>query len=166
MRESTDAFPFLALILDTLTTELEESGLADDLCAKAIYPGDNTPWDYGAESCGGMAYVRLTLSVPTSSFPTPVASVDNCVYTLAHTVEIGVLRPAPMGQTFADGSVDLPSDDDHLNAAAIQMADMEAMYRALKKLPVDLKVVGTYNPQGPNGGVYGGAWTVTVGREL
>lgn len=160
--EDRDAFPLLAALLDSLTAEFRAAGLHEDLCSMTIQPGAIVPADYG--DCGGMAWVRLASSNPTVSFPTGDLTINNCAYSLAHVVEVGAFRAGPLPEQVGGGVV-LPTDEEQFEAARMQFADMAAMRRAITKAPIDYKILGTYQPIGPQGGVLGGTWTVTVGRE-
>lgn len=161
----TEVGDLLNIVHAALVVELREAGLDEDLCANAIYPGESVPGDYGVESCGGMAWVRLASANPTATFPAPVATPDNCNYTLAFPLEMGVMRPSPI----PDGTlneVELPGDEAHNEAAHKQFADLHAMHRAIKRAQEDIEmlVIGTYTPVGPVGGIVGGTWTLTVGN--
>lgn len=154
------------ILLAALVVQLREDGLDTDLCAKAIYPGMLVPLDYGLESCGGQAFVRMTTAVPSSVFPNADASPMSCLTTLAYTFEVGVSRPSTY-LDFAAGEANLPSDEEQIASAHNQYADMMAIRAAVKRTrdDVDLVVLGAYTPFGPDGGVVGGYWTVTVGME-
>lgn len=158
------AIGILAESLEALTDELRADGTDADLCARTVFGGSAVPLDFG--ECGGMAWVRLASAVPSASFPTPTTSVDNCAYSLALTVEMGVARPAPMGEQGING-YQPPTEDEEFESAQSQMLDMDAMHRALVALrrAHDLMVLGSYAPLGPEGGVVGGVWTFTIGEE-
>lgn len=153
-------FPIMADLAESLTRELRRAGLLDDLCILTVMPGEQVAWDYVDE--GGMAWVRLVRAFPTAAFPEPDVSVGNCVYTLGYEVEMGALRQAPG----IDQHGNLPTEDDHLLCVEKQYADMEAMYRALTNVDIDLKVVNDYTPVGPAGGGVGGFWGAIVGQDL
>jgi hypothetical protein len=154
------------VLLAALVVQLREDGLDADLCAKAIYPGALVPLDYGLESCGGQAFVRLTGAVPTTTFPNPDASPMSCLTTLAYTFELGVSRPSTY-LDFVAGEANLPDDEEQIASAHAQYADMMAVRAAVKRVrdDVDLVVLGAYTPFGPDGGTVGGYWTVQVGME-
>jgi hypothetical protein len=153
--------------LAALKLELADSG-DDGLCAKAIYPGVAVPSDYAAnDECeGGMAWVRLISAAPTMAFPAQDMTADSCAATLAYSVEMGIIRPAPIPESFQK-DMDLPDDEEHIEAAHRQFNDMHLMHRALKRIrrSVDQMVFGSYTPVGPEGGVVGGSWDFTFGED-
>lgn len=156
-----------ALLLDAVQAELEADGTAKGLCMVSVMPGGAVPLDYGAESCGGMVWVRLTQAFPTQEFPQQATTLNNCGYDLALALEVGVMRPAPMPTDF-QGDIELPPAEEHFEAAALQDRDMEAVHRAVKALAqrIEYVVLGSYEPVGPDGGTVGGTWTLTVGGDL
>jgi hypothetical protein len=158
------AAEMMDIVLASLVVELRADG-TEEVCAAALYPGDGAPLDYA--ECGGMAWVRLITAAPSTSFPAPNGSVDNCALTLAYNLEVAVMRPAPIPEQFAGGVPDLPTDAEHTAATHAQLADMEAMYRAFKRAAKDIEMtlVGSYTPVGPIGGTVGGSWTISVGNE-
>lgn len=156
------------ILLAALVVELDKAGDAENFCAKAIYPGDAAPLDYGTgEDCGGMAWVRLAGAFPTAAFPSPVQTVDNCEYTLGFNMEMALMRPSPLPEEFGR-NFELPGDDEHITASHNQFDDMMLMHRAVKaaRREIDFVILGTYTPLGPVGGVVGGSWTLTAGMDL
>lgn len=125
------------------------------VCMCTILPGEAVPMDYcGNGDCGGMAWVRLqSLTQDESASFTPAS----CFLPLVATIEVGVLRSVEFdGQT-------LPSGEDQLRMALRQLDDMEAVQKALECCTADHKFrVGAYNPVGPQGGCFGGTWTVSM----
>jgi hypothetical protein len=158
----------LDILLAAALVELQKDG-SDDLCAAAVYPGEGVPLDYASvdTGCGGMLWVRLVSAAPSAAFPAPVTSVDNCAKKLAFAVEMGVMRAAPIPDSFVTGEMDLPGDEEHTESAGKQLDDMEAMYRAMRvaSADIELMIVGTYSPLGPNGGAVGGVWSLQVGDD-
>lgn len=153
----------MGMFLDALNAELTASGEADGLCAIALYPGDGVPLDYGVESCGGMAWVRLVSAVPSATFPAAEVRVNNCATTLAFEGELGLFRPAPIIEE--DG--ELPSDEAHIAAANAQYDDIELMYRVFNRVKsqIEFLIVRQYTPVGPQGGVVGGVWGFAFGDD-
>lgn len=156
----------MGMFLDSLKAEIEAAGMADTLCAIALYPGDAVPLDYGQESCGGMAWVRLASAVPSASFPAAVTAANNCAYTLAFEGELGLFRPAPIADE-EHGQVVLPSDEEHVAASFDQYDDLELLHRVLKRMQsqVEFLLMRQYVPVGPQGGVVGGVWTFAFGDD-
>lgn len=158
----------IAVLLEELTAGLDDAGILDTMCAVTAFPGTAVPVDYvgSSDSCGAMAWVRHLTSYPSVSFPAGDVSLDSCHSTLAHSMEVGIIRPAPIPES--DGSeVELPDDLEHLNTAFDLADDMilmrDAITRAAKT--IDLVILGSYTPVGPEGGAVGGTWTVTVGDD-
>jgi len=151
------------ILLAQLVVDVRASG-DDQLCAQALYPGEGAPLDYA--ECGGMLWVRLITAAPSTSFPSPNNSVDNCTATLAYQLEVGLMRPAPIPDEVL-GDFELPDDEEHTAAAHRQMDDMELMYGAFAKVRrhIEMVLVGSYTPFGPAGGTVGGTWTLFVGNE-
>jgi hypothetical protein len=157
----------LALLLQELVDQLREANLLDSMCTVTAYPGNAVPVDYaGGDECGGMAWVRHVSSNPTVQFPSADVSVDNCYSTLAHIIEVGIIRPAPIPES--DGStVDLPDAIEHLNSALDLADDMMVMQKAIARAAksIDFVILGSYAPVGPEGGAVGGTWSLTVGED-
>ena len=157
----------LAILLEELSAGLADADLLDSMCAVSVFPGTAVPVDYvGGDTCGSMAWVRHVSSNPTTRFPSADLSIDNCAYSLAHIIEVGIIRPAPIPES--DGStIDLPDDIVHFNSAMELADDMilmkEAIARAAKS--IDFVILGSYIPVGPEGGAVGGLWSLTVGDD-
>lgn len=156
----------MGIALDALNEELIADGSRKSLCEMALLHGDAVLLDYGAESCGGMGWVRLVSVGTTAQFPNPDVA-GTCVSDLMFSMEMGVIRPAPMPETFSKRLV-LPSADDQGAATSLALDDMLAMRRALKAVSKVLEnfALGGYSPMGPEGAVVGGVWTFTAGEEL
>jgi len=158
----------LAVLLEELSAGLEDAGLLESMCTVTIFPGIAVPIDYvgSSDTCGSMAWVRHVSTNPTIQFPSADLSIDNCASTLAHIIEVGLIRPSPIPES--DGRhVDLPDDLTHMNAS-LQLADdmmlmKDAIARAAKV--IDFVILGSYTPVGPEGGAVGGIWSLTAGDE-
>jgi hypothetical protein len=157
--EDSEIWPLLVRLRDCLCETLTERGLMPGDCFCGIVPGQQATWDYTS----GMAWVRLDSVVPSAVFPGQSFDLNNCGTTLAADVEVGVLHCTPVQN--ADGSP--PDQLQQFGAARLQMATMAAIRAAIlccaDGSDLDL-ILGSYDPQGPNGGLVGGAWTVSVGR--
>ena len=153
----------LAVLVDALKEELGKAENMDDFCSMTIMPGNEIPLDL---DCGGSGWVRLVSVVPSEAFPSQSARPGNCGYMLAYSVEMAVFRPAPQMRKFAN-DVTVPSDEENFIAAEQQMADMTAMHAAMRsasQLFPDF-LLGSYVPQGPEGGLVGGVWSMTIGLD-
>jgi hypothetical protein len=155
----------LDVLLANVVEELKADGTGENLCAASLFPGDTFSMDYGG--CGGLVMVRLSTAHPSASFPNADVGVDNCAYTLAYPVEVGVFRPAPMIRTRA-GKAMPPGDKENTESTHLMIDDMHAMHRAIRRLreDADLLTIGSYTPQGPLGDLVGGSWSLTVGEDL
>lgn len=157
----------LGRALDALNQELEADGTRKSLCEVTVLHGETMILDYGAESCGGMGWVRLVSGNPTATFPQP-AQAGTCAQDLAFAVEMGVIRPAPKIETAFNKRIILPSADEQAAATSLALDDMMAMRRALKEFASEMEnfILGSYTPIGPQEGTVGGSWSFTVGEEL
>lgn len=155
-------WPALTELVTCLCSTIEERGLPD-LCFCGLVPGEQVAWDYvGASGGDGMAWVRLMNVYPSTTFPTTDSTLRSCASPLAAQVELGILRCAPMPGD--DGTP--PSMAAQWEATRLQMADMRALYAAVKCCYAkhkDAMVLGQYAPAGPAGGVVGGTWQVWLG---
>lgn len=155
----------LAELLESLTRQVKARGREDDFCSLTIQPGVGAVVDFGPESdCRGSGWVRLVSANPTAAFPAADTRVGACAYTLAFTVEIGMVAPAPM-PTDRLGKLLMPTDEELFDASMRQAGEMQMMFDALRTANLPQMVVGDYVPQGPEGGVLGGTWSAQVGGD-
>ena len=152
-----------AELLEQLSAQIKAKGREDRYCSITVQPGTAVVFDFAGD-CQGMAWVRLVGANPTVSFPNPDTTVDNCINLLAFTVEIGMIGPAPAMEDRL-GNFVVPEDTELFDASMRQMEEMQMMYDAIRLADIPQKIVGDYTPQGPEGGVMGGTWTVTVGGD-
>lgn len=151
------------ILLAHLTVELGKDGTGENICSMTKQPGDSVALDYA--ECGGMAWVRLVQTTTTVSGYLPDVTADHCFWDLAHTLELGVMRPAPIPEAIMS-TVDLPDDEELSAAADAQYKDMKAMHRAIVAARKDFDLLaGSYAPLGPTGGTVGGTWSLTVTEE-
>lgn len=151
------------ILLAHLQVELAKESTEEQLCSFTKQPGDSVALDYA--ECGGMAWVRHVTSSPSINGYTNDVTPDSCFWGMAHTVEMGVMRKAPIPEQVLN-TIDLP-DDAELSAAADRlMADMAAMNRAIQGARGEFDLLaGTYTPVGPVGGTVGGTWSMVLGEE-
>lgn len=155
----------MAALLESLTAEIRKAGKEDDYCAITIYPGTGVPVDFGPESgCRGTAWVRLVSANPSISFPSADNGLNNCAYSLAYTVELGMVGPAPVMEDRL-GNFIVPDDVEQFEASMRMLGELEIMHAALRNADIDQMVVGDWSPQGPEGGVMGGLWTAQIGGD-
>lgn len=154
----------LAELLERLSEQIKAKGREDRYCSITVQPGNQVVFDFGDEDCMGMAWVRLIGANPTVAFPNPDTSLNNCAHTLAFTVEVGMIGPAPQIDTTLNEFI-LPTDVELFDASMRQLEEMQMMYDAIRSADIPEKIVGDYTPTGPEGGVMGGAWALTIGGD-
>lgn len=158
----------MEILLQAVMTELQKPGGDTNFCVISMMPGSDVPYDYGQEACGGILWVRLTSAAPSVSFPANDITAANCFSTLAYPLEIGIMRPAPLAEVL-DSQLILPTASENALAVDRQMLDMQAMYRAIyafkEAQDIEDLMPGSYQPRGPEGGVVGGIWTLSVGLD-
>lgn len=154
----------LAELLERLSEQIRNKELQDRYCSITIQPGNQVVFDFGDDDCLGMAWVRLVTANPTVAFPAADTSLNNCVHTLAYTVEVGIIGPAPQIDTTLNEFI-LPTDVELFDASMRQMEEMRMMYDAIRNADIPEKIVGDYTPVGPEGGVMGGTWAVVIGGD-
>lgn len=111
-----------------------------------------------ADGCG-QAWVRLLTGYPSSSVGVADVTPNNCTKGFGFDIEIGITRCFPIEEK---GGI-LPADV-VLAAVQLQIADMLVMQQAIVCCDFDSEntVMGQYQPIGPEGGVVGGTWVVSV----
>jgi hypothetical protein len=153
MLPDTVALPIMDRLLGCLMVELERSPAGTPEFS-GLLPGAAVITDY----CG-MAWVRLQQAAPSARFPNAGATPSSCADPTAVTVQLGVTRCIPTSE--ATGQPPTPAQQDL--AVRGQMGDYAALRRAvLCCLKGEVYVLGAYLPLGPQGGIGGGALTVTV----
>jgi len=147
----------MAPMLEALTAEIRKAGKEDDYCSITVQPGTAVAFDFGPESdgCGGIAWVRLVAS-------SPAVGSNGCIVYMTHTIEIGMAGPVPGLDYSETGGYSLPTDAEMFDASSRQSDEMMMLIAALNNTPVEGITIGDYSPSGPEGGVLGGYFTVTV----
>lgn len=132
-------------------------------CFCGVLPGAEFPIKMANcrnDNQNGVAYVRLINTYPSVSVGQAFIEPMNCKTMTGLDIEIGIWRCYPLSR---DGSN--PPPDVMLEAARLSYADERTMRRAISCCdwadPQDF-VVGTYIPQGPAGGLLGGAIPLSV----
>lgn len=159
MVEDRSIWPAVTALTNCLCTQLVTDALPP-VCICSPMPGEQIAADYVTEEAG-MAWVRVTTAWPSASFPNATAQAS-CAAPLAFGVELGVLYCAPGAA--ADG--DPPGMSAQFDAVRLQLAAMNSIRRAViccfpGRRASDV-VLGVYNPMGPEGGVVGGYWSISV----
>lgn len=145
----------LAELLEALSAQIRAAGKEDDYCSVTVQPGNAVSFDFGPESgCGGIAWTRLVASGPAPGG-------NSCTAWLVHTIEVGMVGPVP-GLEYTLGEYTVPDDVELFDAAQRQSDELVMMFTALQRSGVAGLTIGDYAPSGPEGGVMGGYFTVTV----
>lgn len=149
-------------LADCLCAQVAEDGLPG-LCFCGVVPGEAAAADYISDRCDdcGMAWVRLVSIYPTAGVGIADTTIGNCNKELGFDVEIGIMRCFSVG----DAQGNPPSPNEVREAAALAALDAETMVRAVACCPaINSKsyVMGNYQPLGPQGGVVGGVWTLSL----
>lgn len=143
-----------------LCAQIEADGLPP-FCFCGVVPGEAAILDYAGDCdplCG-MAWVRLAGAYPSMIVGAPDVSLGNCGAALGGDIEIGTMRCVPG----SDDSGNPPSDAELLLATSLQIADAEAIRKAIICCPGHKDfTIGQYTPVGPAGGMVGGAWLLSV----
>lgn len=151
----------LLALVECLCTEMQAiAEVAGEVCLCTLLPGSAVPQDYcQGQGCGGMAWVRNHDLTPNDAFD---GRGVGCFTPMLATVELGIIRSVP-----TPGYNGLPSEDDHLEMSVRQMEDMSAACRAMQACSQSHEfTVGGYTPIGPQGGCFGGAWTLSFDVEM
>ena len=121
------------------------------------YDDDGDPLD--TSSCG-QVWTRLSMAYPAQAVGQPMAIPDNCGASIGLTLELGALRCIRI-----EASGDPLPAEEMLEATRLQTADMLALVRAVKccaALDGNQYILGQYTPIGPEGGVVGGVWSLSI----
>lgn len=137
----------------------------DDICSYGLTIGETyVPFDPDPEddcpeedAACSQAWVRVMSAQPIykeDSFD----DGDGCASVMSLTLEVGVLRCLDIPE-----GGEAPTASDVLVASMQAMVDMKAIYCAAMACEVwDSITSGTWVPNGPLGGQYGGIWTFDV----
>lgn len=147
-------WPLMVMLSQCLCEELTKRGLMPGDCFCGVVPGAVLVHDYAE----GEAWVRLVNMYPTTTFPQIDTRATNCTANLAATLEVGVMQCAPG----VSASKKIPTQQDKFEQTRLQMATMRAMHQAIVCCGIEDKVLGQYNPSGPQGLQVGGTWNVDV----
>jgi hypothetical protein len=152
--------------LEALATCLCAQILADgtpQTCFCGVLPGAEFPIKMANcrnDNQNGIAWVRLINTYPSVSVGQAYIEPNNCAVSTGLDIEIGIFRCYPLTRDGAN-----PPPEVMLEAARLAYADERTMRRAISCCgwaePQDF-VVGTYIPQGPAGGLLGGAIPLSV----
>lgn len=146
-----------AALLESLIARIKEAGWEEDYCSLTLQPGNTVIFDWGPDSeCRGTAWVRLITATPSLE-----VGKNGCAQWLNYLIEVGMAGPVP-GLDVTLSEFTPPGDEELFEAAQRQGDEMQLMFRAIRAAALEEVALGDYQPQGPEGGVLGGTWTVTV----
>lgn len=154
-----------ALMLDIaacIKAQFEADGLPEP-CYLGVLPGDAVAHDYRGtcEGLDGQVWVRLGAAYPATTVGQLDETAGNCGKSLGLDIEIGSIRSAP----YPDDDGNPPSEAEQAAATEQQIKDMVTIKKALKccmPLKGSDHILGPYQPVGPQGGVVGGVWLLSV----
>lgn len=156
------------ILLGLVIDEIQAGNGDENFCYVGTYPGTSVPGDIGAgtHGCGGSLWSRFGGMGPSVSFPNIGITANNCAYELVYTIEVGIFRVAPVGQAF--GNNYQPPTAEQNGAISKKLIDdghfiERAMKRFIREGHVEDALLGTYGQVGPEGGLVGGSWTISVG---
>jgi hypothetical protein len=150
----------LEKLASCLCAQIETDGLPA-VCFCGLAPGAEIALDYQGDcpdGVCGMAWVRLATAYPATALGNTSEQPGNCAVPVGFDVEIGIVRCASLPDE--DGSP--PSEADLLADTQIQVADMLVMRRAVVCCVGSDHLLRAYTPIGPDGGVVGGVWAVSL----
>lgn len=154
--------PILEALLEAVAEEVAACGRGD-IGFSSIQSGDLGIVEHVGEDVGcSELIVNLTSVFSYQDFPAP-AEVAQCNDPTAYVITVAMFRcaPQPKGR-------DVRINDPALHhASALEVIDdMHAMRRAISSVIKDqdrVHALGTFEPYGPEGGIIGGSWTITIG---
>lgn len=158
------AFARLQALAACLCAEiLDPANGVPDVCYCGVVPGAGPPAVYAGnckDKCG-MAWVRLASVYPATAVGVASIVPARCDVGMGVDVEVGILRCMSVG----DERGNLPSPQEQTDAVELQMADMLVMWKAIlccSAIPSGDIILGQYQPLGPEGGLVGGAFTLSL----
>jgi len=150
--------PGLLKLHECLCATLSARNL-DPKCECALLHGEGTQPSL-PKAGNGYAWVGLNGVFPSKTFPSQDSNSGNCGSPLVASVTMGIMR------CYAVKAVG-ESVENMMLYMDKQMADMAAMRYAIECCAADdeLQVsLGAYVPIGPEGGIYGGNWSLSIGQ--
>lgn len=157
-------FERMAALATCLCAEIQNPDWGvPDVCFCGVVPGAAALGDYAGDcdtKCG-IAWVRLVSAYPSNSVGAALLEPGNCAFGQGLDLEMGVLRCISAGDEFGNP----PTPEEYLAAAELQVADLLIMQRALfccDAIPQRDVILSQYQPIGPEGGLVGGAYTMSM----
>lgn len=162
LHDDNPVFARLTTLATCLCGQIQdpENGVPD-VCFCGIVPGESAAATYAGDCdtrCG-MAWVRMANLYPSTVIGQINSAPRNCATPLGVDVEVGILRCFDMADEYG------PNPEQLLSATQLQVADAQVIYRAILCCdtisPRDV-TIGPYIPLGPQGGLVGGAVTLSM----
>jgi hypothetical protein len=134
-----------------------------DVCYCGVMPGAAIAAQYAGDCASkcGMAWVRLVTAYPSVTLGAASIQPARCTTGMGIDVEVGILRCMSVG----DERGNMPTLQEQTDAAALQYADISVMWKAIlccDAIPPMDAILGQYQPMGPEGGLVGGAFTLSM----
>jgi hypothetical protein len=163
----SDTWARMQSLVAVLPDVLVKCGLPG-VCRVGVVPGVTAVLEAcgncASGGCTGQAWVRLITEYPSSQFPAPDTTAQNCDSDVAFQIEVGIARCLPSGTASQLGGF-IPPTVEELNAATkLQMDDKDAMRSAILRVAEDADVayvLGSYQTIATQADCGGGVWTVT-----
>ena len=154
----------LTALATCLCAAIEDDPDVPGVCYCGIIPGNAIPVEYTGDcddKCGA-AWVRLTSAYPSNQVGVLHVQPTACDAGMGMDVEVGILRCISVGN--AQGGPPEPAE--LLAAAELAIADALLMWKAVLCCPAytghDV-ILGQYQPIGPEGGLVGGVFNLSMG---
>ena len=167
--EDTGAWPVMVALCAAVEQELYASGLPG-LCVCTPVPGPAAVMDRcgqceGNDGCRGQGWTRWVTEFPSTDFPEPDRTGDECCAPMAYQLEVGIARCVPMGTSNAIGGITPPTPQEMVEVTRQQMADKAAVARAINRYLGERELsffLSNAIPMQATGGCIGLVWNVTV----
>jgi len=157
-------FERLTALATCLCAEIQDpANGVPDVCFCGIVPGEAALGEYAGDcdtKCG-MAWIRLVSVYPSNAVGVTVSTAGNCAHGLGMNVEMGMMRCISVGDDQGNG----PTPAELLDASELQIADALLMHRALyccDAIPGRDVILGPYQSLGPQGGLIGGSYGISM----
>ena len=163
--QSDLVFGRLAALASCLCAELKDPiNEVPDVCFCGLIPGNAIPVEYtgDCDDMCGAAWVRLISVYPSDAIGVIVTEPGNCLHGIGIDLEMGIIRCLSVG----DEQGNPPPPEELLAATDLAIRDATLMMKALaccESIPPKDVVLGQYQPIGPEGGIIGGSFFVSMG---
>lgn len=163
-RDDHEVWPLMNELAEEIAREVKRRKLPDAGNA-TVMPGNAFVIDNvgNGDTCSEIL-LNMTGANPYETFPNAPED-DSQGPRMAYTISAGIFRCAPEPEN-VNGRLVVPSPEELHAAARLHVADMQAVRCAIETAFSDrMHIIGDFVPYGPQGGAYGGTWSVVVGEE-